>query len=134
MGPSGPTVSEWSSLATGMPASVVVGLGCGVLMHVLLFKTSPGLRCPDDGGGRASAVAGVERQERQACRQAGGQLDQQVDPERRPGEQASGGAAEGDRRIEDAAGDAADGERASGDGEPDRQAEKAVVRLVLAGG
>src|SRR3954449_2399571 len=32
MGPSGPTVSEWSSLATGMPASVVVGLGCGAVM------------------------------------------------------------------------------------------------------
>src|ERR1700722_7909965 len=32
MGPSGPTVSECSSLATGMPASVVVGLWLSFVM------------------------------------------------------------------------------------------------------
>src|SRR3954451_24424381 len=39
MGPSGPTVSEWSSLATGIPASVVVGLG----LVVVTFVSPPGL-------------------------------------------------------------------------------------------
>src|SRR3954468_9739901 len=34
MGPSGPMVSEWSSLATGIPASVVVGLGCNAVMRM----------------------------------------------------------------------------------------------------
>jgi hypothetical protein len=45
-------------------------------------------------------------------------------PHRRPDEQAAGGAAERDGRVEHAAGDAADGEGAGRHGESDRQAEE----------
>src|SRR4029077_10574091 len=75
-----------------------------------------------------SLVAGVEGQERQPRRDAGGELDDQVDPDRRPAEQPCGGAAERDGGVEHTAGDAADGERAGHDGEPDRQAEEPVAR------
>ena len=142
-----------------MPASVVwIGLGC-----VLVILVSPsvdgilGLMGPRPFWGLSRAVlapgwirrrwlvraagvraqplvAGVEREERQPRRDAGAELDEQVDPDRRPGEQAGGGAAERDRRVEHAAGDAADGEGASRHGEPDRQPEEPVARLVLAGG
>ena len=64
----------------------------------------------------------------------GAELDDQVDPDRRPGEGARGGPAERDRRVEHATGDAADREGTGRDGEPDRQPEEPVARLVLAGG
>src|SRR4030088_838082 len=103
-----------------MPASVVVGLGL-----LVVIQMSPSV---------ASLVARVESQEHQPGGDAGGQLDDEVDPDRRPGEQSGGGATERDGRVEHAAGDAADGEGARGDGEADRQAEEPVVRLVPAGG
>ena len=108
-------MSEYLSLWTGMPASVVwTGPGCGVRAE--------------------RAVAGVKQQERQPRDDAGAELDDHVDPDRRPGEHARGGPAERDLRVEHAAGDAADGEGAGRYGEPDRQPEEPVAGLVLAGG
>src|SRR5947208_14276139 len=115
-----------------MPASVVwIGLGCVLVIYLFSFGWNPGTRVAPgpSWGWTGSPIAGVERQERQPRRDARAELDDQVDPDRRPAEQAGGGAAEGDRRVEHAAGDAADGERAGRDGEPDRQPEEPVARL-----
>src|SRR5260370_39936928 len=119
-----------------MPASVVVGLGCVLVIYLFSFGWNPGVRVAPGPfwGWTGSPIAGVERQERQPRRDARAELDEQVDPDRRPGKQACGGAAERDGRVEHTAGAAADGERAGRDGEPDRQPEEPVARLVLPGG
>src|SRR5689334_5897064 len=107
-----------------MPASVVwTGLGCVLVIYLFSFGWNPGARVAlgPFWNWIGSPVAGVERQEREPRRYARAELDDQVDPDRRPGEQAGGGGADGDRRVERAAGDPADGEGAGRDGETDRQ-------------
>src|SRR5260370_27906370 len=119
-----------------MPASVVwIGLGCVLVIYLFSFGWNPGARVAPEPfwGWTGSPIAGVERQECQPRRDAGAELNKQVDPDRRPGEQAGAGAADCDRRVEHTAGDAAHGERAGRDGEPDRQPEEPVALLVLAG-
>src|SRR5258705_13296386 len=97
-----------------MPASVVwIGLGCVLVMYLFSFGWNPGpVWVPDRSGGLAgpcpagSLVGGVEREECQPGRDAGAQLDEQVDPDRRPGEQAGGGAAHGHGPVGNAPGGA----------------------------
>src|SRR5256885_1866694 len=61
-----------------MPASVVwIGLGCVLVIYLFSFGWNPGARVAPGRfwGWTGSPVAGVERQERQPCRDAAAELD-----------------------------------------------------------